>query len=87
MVDIFPWVLSATSIWCTFEQGNKGKLGWAMGFVNTMLWIVYTLVTHQWGLIPLNIVLAVIHVRNYRKQDTFTENAFIAKLSRSRRRR
>jgi len=69
MIVAFSWVLALTSIWCTFLQGNRGGLGWALGFGNTILWILYSVLTKQWAFIPLNIVLAAVQIRNFVKNN------------------
>lgn len=64
-INIAAWVLSGSSLGCTYLQGNGGQLGWALGIINSMFWIAYTLVTKQWGLIPLNAAMLIINVRNF----------------------
>lgn len=59
--------LSFVSILSTFMQGNGNKWGWAIGIFTTGFWIYYTIVSKQWGLVPLNAVLAVVQGRNYYK--------------------
>ena len=58
------WILSATSIYSTYMQGNGGAYGWKLGVINSCLWILYTILTFQWGLIPLNIFMLAVNVRN-----------------------
>lgn len=69
LIETTAWILSATSLYCVYRQGNGGKWGWALGFINTLLWIGYTVATEQWGLVPLNIAMAIINLRNYFKND------------------
>jgi len=53
LIEATAWILSATSLYCVYRQGNGGKAGWALGFINTILWIGYTVATEQFGLVPL----------------------------------
>lgn len=73
IIEISAWILGVTSITVTYLQGNGGKMGWGFGFINTLLWVAYTIATKQWGLIPLNVVMAIIHVRNYLKNEATVE--------------
>lgn len=59
--------LSAVSIVSTIMQGDGNKWGWALGVITTSFWIYYTIVSHQWGLVPLNLFLVGVQVRNYYK--------------------
>lgn len=58
------WLLSVTSIACTYVQGNGGRRGWELGVMNSLVWILYTVLTAQWGLIPLNVFMLVVNIRN-----------------------
>ena len=62
-----PWLLSALSIWMTLLAGNKHPRTWLVGLVNQVLWLVWILVTENWGLLPLNGVLWVVYARNHLK--------------------
>jgi len=65
--DVLPWFMSAITLYMTFLQGSKRWDAWAWGLVNQLLWLVYVLYTHTWGLLPLNIGLWFLYVRNLRR--------------------
>lgn len=61
-----PWLLSAISIWMTVLTGNLRKSAWVVGLLNQLLWFLWIYVTGTWGFLPLNIMLFIVYVRNYR---------------------
>ena len=65
--DYLPWVLSCITIYITILTGNKDKYAWLLGILNQVLWLVWIIVTKNWGLIPMNIALFVINIRNHFK--------------------
>jgi hypothetical protein len=58
------WILSITSGMMLWLMGNKSKWGPRLGIANQILWIVYAVSIHEWGLIPGILLYAIIHVRN-----------------------
>ncbi len=68
LTEILPWVLMITGITSTFIQGNRDRRGWILGLATTIGFIVYTAATKQWPLIPLNVVLGGVQIRNYFKK-------------------
>lgn len=65
-----PWLISGLSIVSTTLVGNKDVRGWGVAIFNQSLWSIWVVASSAWGLIPLNIVLWVLHIRNYRKWRT-----------------
>lgn len=66
IADCLPWLLSAMTIWMTVLQGRKSAAGWIVGLCNQIGWLVFQVGTETWGLLPLNAVLWVLYIRNYR---------------------
>jgi len=58
------WVLSATSAFMLWKMGNKVPYAPVIGLFNQIIWVVYVVMTKQWGLMPGVIMYAVIHARN-----------------------
>ena len=65
--DYLPWLMSAITIWMTLLAGNKHRFAWAVGLANQMLWLLWILVTASWGLLPMNIGLWLLYLRNHWK--------------------
>lgn len=63
-MEIMSWALSATSGLMLWLMGNKSKWGPVVGLTNQVLWVVYTVITKQWGLLPGVVLYAAIHARN-----------------------
>ena len=68
--EYMPWLLSAITIWMTLLAGNKHPMAWAVGVVNQLLWLIWIIDVQALGLLPMNIALWVIYVRNHIKWDS-----------------
>lgn len=62
--DVLPWVMSASTLYMTFLQGRKTWKAWLVGLANQVLWLWFTISTQTWGLLPLNVGLWFLYVRN-----------------------
>jgi hypothetical protein len=47
-----------------WKMGNKVPYAPVIGLFNQIIWVVYVVMTKQWGLMPGVIMYAVIHARN-----------------------
>ena len=65
-----PWILSALTIWMTLLAGNMHRSAWLVGLANQALWLLWMIVSENWGLIPLNIALWIVYTRNHLKWKT-----------------
>ena len=64
------WILSATSAAMLWLMGNKSKWGPRLGLLNQVLWIIYSVATEQWGLLPGVALYTAIHLRNIARWGT-----------------
>jgi hypothetical protein len=55
---------SALTIAGSWYYGNKSALGPWLGIIAQVPWNIIMIHGHLWGLAPVNIMMAVIHVRN-----------------------
>lgn len=67
IITYLPYLLSALTIYTMFLAGNKRKGAWLVGLANQLLWLAWIILTHSWGLIPMNLALWVVYTRNYIK--------------------
>jgi hypothetical protein len=67
IADYLPWLLSVITIWMTILAGNKHPNAWAVGLVNQALWLIWIIVTANWGFLPMNLALWAVYMRNHLK--------------------
>jgi len=48
-----------------FFVGKKNMLGWLVLLVNECLWIMYALVTKQYGFIVMALAYATVYIKSY----------------------
>jgi len=63
--DGLPWALSALTIWALVLAGRQHPLAWALGFVIQVPWAAWIIYTEAWGLLPMNVGLALTYGWNH----------------------
>jgi len=58
--------LAAVGILGIYLAGKKNKWGWAIGLGSQGLWIIYAIVTGQYGFILSALAYGAIYARNWR---------------------
>ena len=69
-----PWLLSALTIYSAVLAGDKKPAAWTVGVANQFLWATWIVASETWGMLPMNVVLAVIFARNlvkWRREEWF----------------
>jgi len=69
---------SFAAIATVWIYGNRSRNAPIMGIFNQMIWWILTISQEMWGLLPLNIIMLIVHVRNYirmRKEDNKSKKA------------
>ena len=61
-----PWFLSALTIYQNLLVGRKRLSGWVLGMIGQVFWLMWIYADEAWGLLPLNIMLCWVYVKNYR---------------------
>ena len=61
------WVLSATCLWHKWLAGSMWRYCWLLGLVNQALWLTWIVLTNNWGLMPMTLVITAVTVRNHFK--------------------
>lgn len=66
-IKYLPYMLSAIGVWMNVLAGNMHKSAWLVGLIGQTLWIIWIIVSENWGFIILNISLWWVYFRNHRK--------------------
>lgn len=64
---IWSIVLASIGILGLFLAGSKNQWGWAISFAAQILWIVFALVSKQYGFILSALAYGWVYARNYLK--------------------
>jgi len=64
VVIALSWLLSAMTCAMLWSMGNRSKWGPRIGLASQPLWIVYCVLSKQWGLLPGVLIYTVIQLRN-----------------------
>lgn len=64
------WALSALTLltmWLAGGGATDRRWAWRISLVNQCLWLTWILIGHHWGLLPMNVGLFVVAIRNIRR--------------------
>ena len=64
LLQLSASLITAASI---YKMGDKTTLGPLLGSISQVPWWWFMVLEGLWGLLPLNILMLCIHVRNYIK--------------------
>jgi len=64
----FPWILSCFTIWTFFLAGDQNRHTWRVGLVSQLFCMTCIYTTGSWGLIPGNVGLTIVFIRNELKR-------------------
>jgi hypothetical protein len=62
---LWSYTLAGLGVVSLYLTGKKLKSGWVVGLANSALWIVYGLVTEQYGFIISAFVFIGVQYKNY----------------------
>jgi len=63
-IELFASFAAILTVWV---YGNRSRKAPLIGMVGQMMWWWLTISQSMWGLIPLNVVMVIVHIRNYIK--------------------
>lgn len=63
---IWSFILAALGIYGIFLAGKKNYWGWAVGFGVQFLWVIFAIVTNQYGFIISAIAYAWVYGKNFK---------------------
>jgi hypothetical protein len=65
MSQYWSWILVAIGVTGIFFVGRKTIWGWLILCVNECLWIVYAVMTDQYGFIVGAIIYGIVYVKSF----------------------
>jgi hypothetical protein len=69
-----PYLLSTITIYQVFWQETKNVHAWIVGIGNQALWLIWILISQNYGLLPMNVAMWVLYTRNHFKWRKETSN-------------
>jgi hypothetical protein len=71
-MEYWSWVLAVIGVAGIYFVGKKTLWGWIVLLFNETLWVVYAVVTQQYGFIVSAIAYGIVYVSSYRnwKKET-----------------
>jgi hypothetical protein len=64
-MELWSWILAAIGVSGIFFVGQKTIWGWLILLANECLWMIYAIVTEQYGFIFSAVAYAIVYVRSY----------------------
>ena len=61
-IELAASFAAITTVWI---YGNRSRSAPIVGMFGQILWWWLTISQSMWGLVPLNVVMFIIHIRNY----------------------
>jgi nicotinamide riboside transporter PnuC len=74
---ILPFITSAMTLLGMWLISEKKYIGWVVGLVNQILWVIFDFMYQAWGLLPLQIILSIIYIRaiiKWRREEISVED-------------
>jgi hypothetical protein len=65
-MELWSWALAVVGVVGIYFVGKKTLWGWFVLLFNETLWIVYSIITQQYGFIVSAIAYAVVYISAYR---------------------
>ena len=62
---LWSYILAGLGVLSIYLTGKKLKSGWLVGLANSGLWILYGLLTQQYGFLVSAIVFIYVQYKNY----------------------
>jgi hypothetical protein len=64
-MELWSWALAAIGVVGIYFVGKKTLWGWFVLLFNETLWIIYAIVTQQYGFIVSAIAYAAVYISSY----------------------
>ena len=72
MNEYWSWLLAILGVSGMYFVGKKTVWGWLVLLANEVIWVVYALITQQYGFIAMAIAYAFVYIKSYlewRRED------------------
>jgi hypothetical protein len=63
----WSWLLMTLGITGLWLAGSKDKTGWLISLFAQVLWIIYAIVSEQYGFIVSALAYSFVYLRNFKK--------------------
>ena len=64
-MELWSWVLAVIGVAGIYFVGKKTLWGWFVLLFNEVIWIVYAVITEQYGFIVSAIAYGVVYIKSY----------------------
>jgi hypothetical protein len=64
-VSLWSFLLAAVGIYGLYLAGKKNVWGWAVGVFAQVMWIIFSIVTEQYGFIISAVAYATVYAKNF----------------------
>jgi hypothetical protein len=65
MPEYWSWLLAVLGVSGMYFVGKKTVWGWLVLLANEVIWVVYAVVTQQYGFIVMAIAYAIVYIKSY----------------------
>jgi hypothetical protein len=65
MHEQWSWLLAILGVSGMYFVGKKTVWGWLVLLANEVIWVVYALVTKQYGFIMMAIAYAIVYIKSF----------------------
>lgn len=63
MITLLGWIACAFTCIALYFLGKKDTLGWYYNIIGSALWLTYALMSGQWSLAVVNIIIAILNMK------------------------
>jgi hypothetical protein len=65
MTEYWSWLLAVFGILGIYFVGKKTVWGWLILLLNEAIWVVYAVMTEQYGFIAMGFVYAYVYIKSF----------------------
>ena len=64
-MDLWSFILAGLGIAQITLTGKKKRIGWLVGLLTSCIWMVFAIVTQQYGFAISSVIFGYIHIKNW----------------------
>jgi hypothetical protein len=65
MTEYWSWLLAVLGVSGMYFVGKKTVWGWLVLLANEAIWVIYALITQQYGFIAMAVAYAYVYINSY----------------------